>query len=92
MSKQIYIEKFSLALCCFNVKNSSISKIPFSISAQFMLEQFYFRHIQDTRLGEGSYPSAVVQSVYFTAPTDWAKYLLVAIISWFSLIRRGSTC
>ena len=25
--------------------------------------------------GEGSYPSAEVQSVYSTAPDDWAKYL-----------------
>ena len=29
-------------------------------------------HIQDTLYGGGSYPSAEVQSVYSTAPADWA--------------------
>ena len=30
-------------------------------------------HIQDTRWRGGSYPSAEVQSVYSTAPADWAR-------------------
>ena len=32
---------------------------------------------QDTRCGWGSYPSAERQSVYSTAPSDWASYVLV---------------
>ena len=32
-------------------------------------------HIQDTRWGKGSYPSAVMQSAYSTAPADWVIYV-----------------
>ena len=33
-------------------------------------------HIQDTRWGMESYPSAEKQSVYSTAPPDWASLFL----------------
>ena len=37
---------------------------------------------QDTRLGEGPYPSVEMPSVYSTAPADWAKYY-----DWITIIR-----
>ena len=38
--------------------------------------QIIYCHIQDTRWGGGSYPSAEKQSVYSTAPADWAIEVL----------------
>ena len=37
--------------------------------------QIVLCHIQDT-WGRGSYPSAEMQSVYSTAPADWAKFIM----------------
>ena len=51
--------------------NKEVLRIP---KAPALLEphhQIFSCHIQDTRCGE-YYPSANKQSVYSTAPTDWA--------------------
>ena len=41
--------------------------------------QIVLRPIQETHWGKGSYPFTVVQSVYFTVPTDWENYILEKI-------------
>ena len=49
---------------------SAFSKAPSSLESYNQIPQC---HIQDTRWGRESYPSAEVQSVYFTATDDWAR-------------------
>ena len=49
---------------------SALPKAPESLEPR---HEIVYCHIQDTRMGGGSYSAAEVQSVYSTAPADWAK-------------------
>ena len=51
---------------------STFSKGPVSLEPH---HQIVLCHVQDIRCGVGSYTSAEVQSVYSTAPADWARKL-----------------
>ena len=51
---------------------SGFLKVPASLETQHQLFQCYIR----TLIGVGSYPTAELQSVYSTAPADWARIVL----------------
>ena len=53
--------------------NEGVLRIPQSSSTAGTSPSDCLVSYQDTRWGEGSYPSAEKQSVYSTAPADWAK-------------------
>ena len=51
--------------------NEGVRHIPQNPCILEPLHQIVKCHIQDTYWGGGSYPSAEVQSVYFTVAADW---------------------
>ena len=60
---RVYLRAMAMRGC------SAFPKAPASLVPH---HQIVYCHKQDTHWG-GSYPSAEVQSVYSTAPADWAK-------------------
>ena len=61
--------------------NEGVLRIPQSSSITGTSPLDFLVSYQEHSLVGGSYPSAEVQSVYSTAPTDWTIFLLVFMYS-----------